>query len=63
MTENNGLSFGIGFGLGILIGGFFTYIILKSHQTTQLATAPSELEKLYMQKLEKRLTEEIKYGK
>ena len=65
MTENNGFSFGIGIGLGILIGGFFAYLILKSstQQTPQLLQAtlpPSTLEKLYIQKLETRLTDEMR---
>lgn len=64
MSENNGLSFGIGLGLGILIGGLFVYTILKApvqQQTSQLSqsTQPTLLERLYTQKLEKRLTDEI----
>ena len=64
MTENNGFSFGIGLCLGILIGGLFIYTILKAPsqqlttQTSQL-TQPTLLERLYNQKLEKRLIDEI----
>ncbi len=66
-NENNGFSFGLGVCLGIIIGGFFAYIITKQSTTsatlgslqTQQSPQISHLEKLYMQKLETRLNDEI----
>jgi len=61
-NENNGFSFGIGVCLGIIIGGLFAYIIVKQQNIPSVLSTPqsqpSQLEALYMQRLESRLNDE-----